>query len=581
MLILFGANDIWSRSQDLRSSANAVLQMALRVRNFGAIPVIGTATPFINPREWYKPRVDTFNNYIRYYASAYGIALADLQKAFGTGYGLIISDGVHPNQTGSDIIARSFAARISLPPLILRPKTFSTPETGAQNLTVAATVSGSRTAVANVPWITITSGSSGSGNGTITFNVATNTGRARSGTITVNGGGISREVTINQSAATLETNPSTIFVPSSGRTAVTITVSAVLPWTASSATPWAQIASGSSGSGNGIIQFNVDANYEDVRVGAITVSVGETSRSISINQWPQPVNTGRAVENDFDGDGIADYAVFHPATGIWKIRFANGVEWAAPWGWSAVVPVPADYDGDRIADIAVYHPGGGGWYIMESLTGLSRVEQMGSANHVPVPGDYDGDGVADLATYHRPNGFWNFRTSSSGDYGLPWGWSAVVPVPGDYDGDARQDIAVYHPASGSWYILDLHTGTLMNDAVVGWGWSSVRPIPADYDGDGTHDIAVFYRPAATWYIRSSITGAMMGADPLKFGWSAVAPVSGDYDGDGQSDITVYHPASGNWYSDRTAQGLYQPQLGGPSYIPVTIQWTINNWYNLP
>jgi len=43
------------------------------------------------------------------------------------------------------------------------------------------------TAVANVNWITIASGASGTGNGTVSFTVAANTGGARTGTLTIAG----------------------------------------------------------------------------------------------------------------------------------------------------------------------------------------------------------------------------------------------------------------------------------------------------------------------------------------------------------------------------------------------------------
>ena len=44
------------------------------------------------------------------------------------------------------------------------------------------------TATSNTPnWITITGGASGTGNGTATYNVAANTGAARTGTLTIAG----------------------------------------------------------------------------------------------------------------------------------------------------------------------------------------------------------------------------------------------------------------------------------------------------------------------------------------------------------------------------------------------------------
>ena len=62
---------------------------------------------------------------------------------------------------------------------------------------VAAPVGCAWTAASNDDWITITSGSSGTGNGQVVFRVAANPGRARTGTLTIAG----RTFTVNQAGA--------------------------------------------------------------------------------------------------------------------------------------------------------------------------------------------------------------------------------------------------------------------------------------------------------------------------------------------------------------------------------------------
>ena len=52
------------------------------------------------------------------------------------------------------------------------------------------------TAVSNIPWVTITGGASGSGIGGVNYTVATNTGAARTGTLTVAG----KTITFSQAA---------------------------------------------------------------------------------------------------------------------------------------------------------------------------------------------------------------------------------------------------------------------------------------------------------------------------------------------------------------------------------------------
>ncbi|MBK6999481.1 MAG: DUF1566 domain-containing protein [Rhodoferax sp.] len=68
---------------------------------------------------------------------------------------------------------------------------------------VSVTSSCAWTATSNVSWISITSGASGSGNGTVAYTVAANTGTAaRMGTLTIAG----KTVTVTQSSSTLQVN---------------------------------------------------------------------------------------------------------------------------------------------------------------------------------------------------------------------------------------------------------------------------------------------------------------------------------------------------------------------------------------
>jgi hypothetical protein len=75
-------------------------------------------------------------------------------------------------------------------------------EAGGGTSGVAVTASASSctwSASSNAPWISISSGSSGTGNGTVAFSVAANTGASRSGTINIAG----QTFTVNQSAPSL------------------------------------------------------------------------------------------------------------------------------------------------------------------------------------------------------------------------------------------------------------------------------------------------------------------------------------------------------------------------------------------
>jgi hypothetical protein len=118
------------------------------------------------------------------------------------------------------------------------------------------------TAGSNVPWITVTSGASGSGNGSVGFDVAANTGAARTGTLTIAGA----TFTVSQAAAstcTYSVNPTSFaFDEKKDDGTVTITTQAGCAWTASVASggSFISLTSAASGSGDGTVSFSVTRN---------------------------------------------------------------------------------------------------------------------------------------------------------------------------------------------------------------------------------------------------------------------------------------------------------------------------------
>ena len=199
VLLMYGTNDINDPGKNLQSVAYVVLQAALRARAAGAIPVIATIPPMVGPRAGEMSKVRSYNSYLRSYAAAYGIRLADVQAAFGSGAGLFVSDGFHPNDAGMEIIARTFGAHI--PVLVLAPTSRAHSEEAAAGQSFTVTTALPWTVGGNPPWITIQSAAAGEGNGTMVYDVAENLGPARSGNVVVLGGGIGHPFAISQAAS--------------------------------------------------------------------------------------------------------------------------------------------------------------------------------------------------------------------------------------------------------------------------------------------------------------------------------------------------------------------------------------------
>ena len=143
------------------------------------------------------------------------------------------------------------------------------------NVSVSAAATCTWTATSNESWLTIISGASGVGNGTVRFSVAANAGPARSGSATIGG----QTFTVSQnSGCSYSIDPkSAEFDGSGGSGVIGVTTAAGCQWTAVANASWIRITSGAGGNGSGTVRFTVDAysGMGSKRSSTITVA-GET-----------------------------------------------------------------------------------------------------------------------------------------------------------------------------------------------------------------------------------------------------------------------------------------------------------------
>src|SRR5436190_6354304 len=255
--------------------------------------------------------------------------------------------------------------------------------------------------------------------------------------------------------------------------------------------------------------------------------------------------------SDFDGDGKADVAAFHP-NGTWSIvNSGTGPAEDFGFGGNDDVSVTGDFNGDGKKDIGIFRPSDGTWYIR----GMINAFQWGTAGDVPAPGDYDGDRKTDFAVFRPSEGRWYIAYSSAVANSFVWGTKGDVPVPGDYDGDGKTDLALYRPSEGNWYIAYSSTGSTTANSFR-WGAEDDVLVPGDYDGDGMTDLATFRPSEGNWYIAYSSTGY---TTANSFRWGAAdedLPMPGDYDGDGMTDVATFRPSDGTWYILQSSNGTY-------------------------
>jgi hypothetical protein len=173
------------------------------------------------------------------------------------------------------------------------PTTVSVPSIGSTSaVSVITGTNCTWTAVSMAPWITVTSGATGSGLGQVNYTVAANTtGLARTGTMVVAG----KTVTFTQavSSCVYSVTPTSVTVMAiGGPSALSVTTGTSCSWTATSNVGWITITSGANGSGIGGVNYTVSTNTGVARTGTLTVA-GQTvtfSQAAGASGPPPPTN---------------------------------------------------------------------------------------------------------------------------------------------------------------------------------------------------------------------------------------------------------------------------------------------------
>jgi len=210
--------------------------------------------------------------------------------ASGTGPGTVrlnIAANTGGARTGTaTIAAQTFTVTQPAAPCgySLSPATLDLAPAGGEGRTnVSAGVGCAWTAVSNATWITVTGGSSGTGNGVVVFTVVENLGAARSGTITIGG----QTLTVTQQAVpcTFSIAPTSQTVAAAGGTgSIGVTAGASCGWTASTGAAWITISGAASGTGNGTVTFVADPNATGAdRSGIISIA----GQSFTLTQTAQ------------------------------------------------------------------------------------------------------------------------------------------------------------------------------------------------------------------------------------------------------------------------------------------------------
>jgi hypothetical protein len=140
---------------------------------------------------------------------------------------------------------------------------------GGGSATVTTAAGCPWTAASSADWISLTA-RTGTGPGQVLFTAAANTAPARTGRLTIAG----QPVSISQpsTCAWQFAPPSHVFDATGGNGNVIVVVSGACTWTAASDVDWITMTAGSSGTGNGLVQFVAAPSSGPARTGSITIA---------------------------------------------------------------------------------------------------------------------------------------------------------------------------------------------------------------------------------------------------------------------------------------------------------------------
>ena len=421
-------------------------------------------------------------------------------------------------------------------------------------------------AIPQAPWISILTGARGTGNGSVTFNVAPNTNSyARSGFVQVAG----KFVTVSQSAGcTYSINPASASAGASGGSGqVSILAPSGCVWTAVSNNSWLMVTAGAIGDGSGNVSYSIGRNDDtSTRTGSITIA-----------------NFSFTVSQAAGSPPLTAVGVFQ--SGVWSLDAdANGVWDGAPpdryFTFAAGpndIAVTGDWNGDGHTKVGVYHSG----FWLLDMNGNGKwdgpnvdrfIALYGTPGEVPVVGDWNGDGRTKVGVYlagtwrldYNGDGLWEDPPGGADRLIKLGGAPGEIPVVGDWNSDGRTKVGVFN--NGTW-TLDFNGNGGSRQYTFSSGASNDIPVTGDWTGTRSTKIGIFNN--GTWMLDFNGNGKWDGPSggDRQYTFSSGAgdkPVTGDWAGTGATRIGVYN--GGFWLIDFNGNGQWDAPAGGDRLI---------------
>lgn len=123
------------------------------------------------------------------------------------------------------------------------------------------------------------------------------------------------------------------------------------------------------------------------------------------------------IPGPWETPGVTNPAVARLFNGVWTFMIykADGTVRILEWGGNGDLLKIDDYDGDGIYDFAVFRPSDSMVHVLGSVTGVAQSFAFGSgaAEHL-VRGDFTADGQPDICFWYPQGGIFDYLDSQSG-----------------------------------------------------------------------------------------------------------------------------------------------------------------------
>ncbi|HEX9960277.1 MAG TPA: BACON domain-containing carbohydrate-binding protein, partial [Pyrinomonadaceae bacterium] len=439
------------------------------------------------------------------------------------------------------------------------------------NFNVSTNAGCTWTAQSNDNWITVTGGNSGNGNGAVSFTVAANTGPARTGTITVAG----LTFTVNQASGCAYSLSATSanFAAAGGNGSVNVTAGSGCAWTAASNVNWISVTGGASGSGNGAVTYNVQANTGPARTGTLTIA-GQTYTVTQAGGCTFSINPTGTTIPAAGGSGSFNVTASNSACG-WTAAMNDAwisITSGSGTGSGAVsFTVQANPGPQRTGSITV----GGQTFTITQTGGCSYSLSSNSANfpNTGGTGNFTINTTAGCQWTAVSNVSW--ITVTGGASGGRNGTISYSVLPNA--GIARtgtitaggQTFTV-NQASGCTYAINPSSQNFSASGGSGsfavtssdgsCPWSSTGNVSwititggSTGGGNGT---VTFTVAANTGAARTGTITAGGQTFTVNQAAAVITRSRFDYDGDGKADLSVFRPSAGSWYLSHSSNNAF-------------------------